>query len=53
MAVVPADSEACRFLLEHLLDHASAHRLGNPLRLDNDEIPACAVILCFTSERDS
>ena len=38
MAVVPPDSEAWRLLLEHLLDHASAHRLGNPLRLDDDQV---------------
>ena len=38
MAVVPADSEAWRLLLEHLLDHASTPRLGRPLRLDDDQV---------------
>jgi hypothetical protein len=38
VAVFPADSEARRLLLEHLLDHAFARRLGNPLRLDDDQV---------------
>jgi hypothetical protein len=38
MAVVPADPEALRLLLEHLLDHASAGLLSGSLRLDDDRI---------------
>jgi hypothetical protein len=38
VAVVPADSKAWRLLLEDLLDDASAHRLGDPLRLDDDYV---------------
>jgi Voltage gated chloride channel len=38
VAVFPADSEARRLLLEHLFDHAFARRLGDPLRLDDDQV---------------
>jgi hypothetical protein len=39
MAVLPTHAEAWRLLPQHLFDHPSAPRLGNPLRLDDDRIP--------------
>src|ERR687891_1440131 len=38
MAIIPADSKPWGLLLEHLLDDASAYRLGDPLRLDDDRV---------------
>src|SRR5215212_2218628 len=52
VAVFPADSEARRLLLEDLLDHAFARRLGSPLRLDDDQVSrSCRHFLLTSSSR--
>jgi hypothetical protein len=35
---LPTHAEAWRLLPQHLFDHLSAPRLGNPLRLDDDQV---------------
>lgn len=53
MAVIPADSEAWRLLVEHLLDHASTPRLGSSLRLNDDQVSRLCRHSLLTSPRDS
>jgi hypothetical protein len=54
VTVVPADATAWRLRVEYLLDHAPPCGLGDPLRLDHDQVSACALMLKLTScKRDS
>jgi hypothetical protein len=53
VTVLPADPEARRLLLEHLLDHPSAQRLGDAFGLDDDHVSGPCRHVLFTSCGDS